>query len=98
MLAFDRETVDLDALQRAAYATARLMTVDIVATDSEYRCSLFPRDGSLEVDELAHRLRSEVVDQSLRLRIGRETESARNLILALAFSETGLLTDDQSSS
>ena len=38
----------------------------------------------------AHRMRSEVIDQSLRLRIARETEPLRNLIFALAFSRTGL--------
>ena len=41
-------------------------------------------------DELRHRIRSEVIDQTLRLRIARETEPVRNLIFALAFSQTGL--------
>ena len=35
-------------------------------------------------------MRSEVIDQTLRLRIGQETEPLRNLIFSFAFSQTGL--------
>jgi His-Xaa-Ser system protein HxsD len=93
-MAFDRTTVELDALQRAVYATASLMSVELSSTESEYVCSIYARADAADVSELEHRLRTEVIDQTLRLRIGRETESARNLILALAFSETGLVADE----
>ena len=42
-LAFDQATVDLDALQRSAYAVAAEMTVDIRACGADYVCTLFPR-------------------------------------------------------
>ena len=87
---FDRATIQLDALQRAAYAVATLMTVDIRASDDEYVCTLFPRYPGLDPYALVHRIRSEVIDQTLRLRIAQETEPLRNLIFALAFSQTGL--------
>jgi len=89
-VSFDCATTELDALHRAAYATADLMTVDITASDGRYVCQLFPRSPGADLEELAHRLRSEVIDQVLRLRIARETEPLRNLIFALAFSQTGL--------
>jgi His-Xaa-Ser system protein HxsD len=89
-VAFDRSTVQLDAVQRAAYAVAALMTVDIRASDDEYVCTLFPRELHTDLDALVHRIRSEVIDQTLRLRIAQETEPLRNLIFALAFSQTGL--------
>lgn len=89
-ITFDRTTVELDAVQRAAYAVAATMTVDIRTSADEYQCTLFPRDPDAEPADLAHRMRSEVIDQTLRLRIGRETEPLRNLIFALAFSQTGL--------
>lgn len=89
-VSFDRATVNLDALQRAVYALADLMTVDITASDGRYVCALFPRDPAADPDVLAHRVRSEVIDQTLRLRIAKETEPLRNLIFALAFSQTGL--------
>jgi hypothetical protein len=41
--------------------------------------------------DLAHMLRAEVIDQTLRVRIARETEPIRNLVFALAFSRTGLV-------
>ena len=87
---FDMSTISLDALQRAAYAVTDLMTVDITASDGTFVCTLYPRNRTDDVDELAHRLRAEVIDQTLRLRIAAQTEPLRNLIFALAFSETGL--------
>lgn len=87
---FDRATVQLDALQRAAYALAALATVDIRACGDEYVCTLFPRDAHTDPDALVHRMRSEVIDQTLRLRIAQDTEPLRNLIFALAFSQTSL--------
>lgn len=89
-VSFDQLTVDLDSLQKAAYALADLMTVDITAAGDRYVCELFPRYADADLDVLAHRIRSEVIDQSLRSRIARETEPLRNLIFALAFSRTGL--------
>ena len=87
---FDGSTTELDALQRAAYAVADLMTVDIRASGTDYICTLFPRSAGLDEDTLKHRIRAEVIDQALRLKIAKETEPIRNLIFALAFSETGL--------
>jgi His-Xaa-Ser system protein HxsD len=89
-ICFDGSITELDALQRAAYAVADLMTVDIRASGTDYVCTLFPRRAGLDEDVLKHRIRAEVIDQALRLRIARETEPIRNLIFALAFSETGL--------
>ena len=89
-LAFDRATVDLDALQRAAYAVAAEMTADIRVCGADFVCTLFPRAQGAGGDELRHRFRAEVNDQVLRLRIARETEPLRNLVFALAFSQTGL--------
>ena len=93
---FDRATVELDALQRAAYAVAAMMTVDIRASADDYMCTLFPRRAGLDEGELKHRIRTEVIDQTLRLRIAKETEPIRNLIFALAFSQTGLAEGEKS--
>jgi His-Xaa-Ser system protein HxsD len=90
MLAFDQAAVDLDALQRSAYAVAAEMTVDIRVCDADYVCTLFPRRRDATGDEVRHRFRMEVNDQILRVRIAKETEPLRNLVFALAFSQTGL--------
>jgi His-Xaa-Ser system protein HxsD len=90
-LTFDRAAVDLDALQRSAYAMAADVTVDIRVLSTEYVCTLFPRGHEASADEIQHRFRSEVNDQILRARIAKETEPLRNLVFALAFSQTGLV-------
>jgi His-Xaa-Ser system protein HxsD len=89
-LAFDQATVDLDALQRSAYAVAAVMTVDIHIFGTDYVCTLFPRKRH-DADDLKHRFRAEVNDQILRIQIAKETEQLRNLVFALAFSQTGLV-------
>lgn len=93
LVEFDRATVELDAIQRAAYALAATMTLDVSVVGSKFVCTLFPRDASVSCEQLGHVLRSEVNDQTLRQRIANETKPVRDLIFALAFSETGL-TDD----
>jgi His-Xaa-Ser system protein HxsD len=90
VLTFDQATVELDALQRSAYAVAGEMTVDIRVSGTDYTCALLPRKRETAGEELKHRFRMEVNDQILRVRIGRETEPLRNLVFALAFSQTGL--------
>ena len=89
-LTFDQATVDLDALQRSVYAVAAEMTADIRVCGADYVCTLFPRKQGAAGEELRHRFRAEVNDQILRARIAKETEPLRNLVFALAFSQTGL--------
>jgi His-Xaa-Ser system protein HxsD len=96
-LAFDQATVDLDALQRSAYAVAAEVTVDIRDSGADYVCTLFPRRGETDAEELRHRFRAEVNDQILRARIAKETDPLRNLVFALAFSRTGLVEDGETS-
>ena len=89
-LIFDQATVDLDALQRSVYAVAADMTVDIRLNGTDYVCTLFARHPGAD-DQLKHTFRAEVNDQILRARIAKETEPLRNLVFALAFSQTGLV-------
>ena len=96
MLSFDQATVNLDALQRSAYAMAAEMTVDIRVCGADYVCTLFPRKKDTTDEELKHRFRAEVNDQILRVRIAKETEPVRNLVFALAFSQTGLVEAENS--
>jgi His-Xaa-Ser system protein HxsD len=97
-VAFAKETTELDALQRAAYAVADVMTVNITAAGDQYVCTLYTRDPGADPGMLAHRIRAEVIDQALRLRIAAQTEPLRNLIFALAFSQTGLAEAEESPS
>lgn len=91
VVTFDRAVADLDSLQRSAYALTADITADIRVVGAEYVCTLFPRLQAVPSDELKHRFRAEVNDQILRARIAKETEPLRNLVFALAFSQTGLV-------
>lgn len=93
-LEFDSAAYSVDAVQRAAYRFSDRLSAT-VATGDPIRCVLFleTKDG-LEVEQLLAEFRKEVLDQVLRERIRRETEQVRNVILAHAFSNTGLIDDE----
>ena len=84
---FDPETTTVDAIQRAAYRLSDRLALDM-RTGETINCTIYPSAGE-DATELIAAFRNEVLDQVLRERIRDETAAARNLILALAFSQTG---------
>ena len=79
------------------HANAGLLTriADVFETldaDKEVRATVL--EESAAADEVVAEFRSEVLDQVLRERIRAETADVRNLVLALAFSKTGLTEAD----
>ena len=87
-LIFDAESHSADAIQRAAYRFADRFSLELTRDDANYHCRLhFVTD----VDEtVVNGFRVEVLDHVLRERIRIETEGTRNVVLALAFSNTSL--------
>jgi His-Xaa-Ser system protein HxsD len=90
-LEFDPAAVTVDAVQRAAYRVSDRLSIDL-QTGPTIRVTIHATDVGA-ADELAGTFRNEVLDQVLRERIRDETEAARNVILALAFSNTDVLTE-----
>jgi His-Xaa-Ser system protein HxsD len=92
---FPREAYSADAIQRAAYRLSDRLSLELGADYAVYRCTvtLAVEDGAA-ADALLAEFRNEALDQVLRERIRLETEESRNLILALAFSGTGLVADE----
>ena len=88
LVELDAAAHPVDAVQRAAYRFSDVFTVEVTADDGTLNCRLFARDQWSP--DWAHDFRAEVIDQILRARIRAETEHVRNLILAVAFSRTGL--------
>lgn len=91
IVSFDRAAYSIEAAQAAAYRFIDRLTIVVSTTDSELRCEVEPIAGR-DVDlasEIAD-FKRELLDQQLRSRIKAQTEDVRNLILALAFSRTGL--------
>jgi His-Xaa-Ser system protein HxsD len=95
VISFDRTGHSVDAIQRAAYRFSDRLSCEITATADgpiDVRASLL--DEQADADSLIADFRNEVLDQVLRERIRAETGDVRNLVLALAFSRTGLADGD----
>jgi His-Xaa-Ser system protein HxsD len=91
-LLFDAALFSGDAIQRAALNLSDRLSCDIAVEEETFRCTLhIPAEPESDVEALLADFRNEVLDQTLRERIRGETHDVRNLILALAFSETGLV-------
>jgi His-Xaa-Ser system protein HxsD len=89
---FDTSANSLDAVQRAAYKFSDRLSSEVTLDGSVVRCLLHFSDDSADgVDATVADFRNEVLDQTLRERIRGETQEVRNLILALAFANTGLV-------
>jgi His-Xaa-Ser system protein HxsD len=94
-LCFDRAAHSVDAIQRAAYRFSDRLSLDLVAEDTVYRCHIhFDETDEYAINQVLADFRKEVLDQTLRERIRAETQEVRNLILALAFSNTGLAVEE----
>ena len=89
-LEFDSALHSADAIQRAAYRFCDRVSLELRQRDGCFVCVLTLL-GEPETDDLVIAdFRTEVLDQVLRGRIREQTEPVRNLILALAFSNTHL--------
>jgi His-Xaa-Ser system protein HxsD len=95
-LLFDEAIYSIEALKKAAYRGISYYSVVIKKEGAQYEC-LFSFPEKTTPEQIAKYLdgyKKEVLDQDLRETIKKETEGVRNLILAHAFSKTGLIGDE----
>jgi len=94
---FDSRVLTLTAIKKAAYKYLDSFVCDIRILDNEMRCLLsFTTSISKETcAQLVDDFKKEVLDQDLREKLKAETEPVRNLILAHAFSRTGIVRNEQ---
>jgi His-Xaa-Ser system protein HxsD len=92
---FDASLHSADAIQRAVYRLSDRLSCDLAADVAAFRCTIHldPEEPD-RGDALLAEFRNTVLDETLRERIRDDTKEVRNLILALAFSNTGLVDDD----
>lgn len=95
-LTFDSKVYSLNAVKTAAHRFLRFLTTDISIVDGQILCSLTFPSGVTEQQslQLVTDFKKEVLDQDLRERLKVETEAVRNVILAHAFSKTGLVSNE----
>ena len=90
-LEIDEQIYCLEVVQKAAYRFIDRLTILISKSDGKLVCEVDPVAGTEEqFDENIADFKRELLDQQLRKQIKDETEAARNLILAYAFSRSGL--------
>lgn len=91
-ISFDERVFSLIAIKKAAYRYVYAFTTEISIADGQITCMLTFDSPTNEADELrlSADFKKEVLDQDLREKLQVETEAVRNVILAHAFSQTGL--------
>lgn len=96
-LTFDNHTYSLTAVKKAAYKYLDRFSAEISIEAKTITCILrFTSSVDHDVRaRLVEDFRKEVLDQDLRETLKLETEAARNLILAYAFSQTAIVRDDK---
>ncbi|CAN7740273.1 His-Xaa-Ser system protein HxsD [Variovorax sp. LjRoot178] len=93
-LTFDLNLYSMLAVEKACYRFSDRFACIMNTKDSDLIVELSPKrkDMSDEAREIAlNDFKTEVLDQNLREKIKTETAPVRNLILAHAFSRTGLI-------
>lgn len=90
-LQIDSSVYSLEATQKSAYRFIDKLTILINSNGDQHECDIEPVAGhENKFEENVANFKRELLDQQLRKQIKEETEPARNLILAYAFSRSGL--------
>ncbi len=89
-VSFAAPTTSIDAIQRAAYRFSDRFSCELLPGEATHVCVLRSR-GDSDIDAEVESFRVEVLDQTLRERVRAETEPIRTMILAQAFSRTGVV-------
>ena len=94
-LVFDERLYDAQVLQKAAYRSINFLTVDITPEGGQFVCALSSNIGVDEQSFLSavQEFKKDALDYQLRHRLAVETQPIKNLILGLAFSKTGLISE-----
>ena len=97
VVSFDARVFSLAAVKKAAYRYIHEFAADISISGDEIKCVLLMTERADEQRTrcIVSEFRKEALDQDLRERLRAETEPVRNLILAHAFSRTGLVANEQ---
>lgn len=95
-ISVDLAAFSLESIKRSAYRFTDRFSVNIHVEGSVASCDLNFDAGISEemVERFVAAFQKDLLDQDLRAKVREETKDVRNLILAYAFSRTGLIADD----
>jgi His-Xaa-Ser system protein HxsD len=99
-LTVDLAVYSLDCIKRSAYRFTDSFALDLRIEGNVALCALSfdAKTSDQEIDSVVASFQKELLDQDLRATVRAETKDVRNLILAHAFSRTGLIGDEPLSS
>ncbi len=92
-ITFEVAAFSILAIQKACYRFSDIASFEVQPKNDSITVKATPLSQRSEegLEFLVQRLRNEAIDQQLREKIREQTEGVRNLILAHAFSKTGLI-------
>lgn len=90
VIVFDGKSYCFSAIQKSAYRFIDRLTIKIEQQELNIVCEIDLVNSNNNLEKIVDDFKREVLDQELREKIKQETEGVRNLILAYAFSKTGL--------
>jgi His-Xaa-Ser system protein HxsD len=96
-LKFDADIYSCLAIEKGCYRLSDVLSAVVAKDGKDYLVQItFLGNGKTPegIEATLARLKNEILDQNLREKIKVETAATRNLILAYAFSRTGLIAND----
>ncbi len=89
---FSTNVYTLETIKKAAYRLSETCAFEFRIDGDDFVCELLFADSTTneQIGETERQFRTEVLDQDLRQLIADETAPIRNVILANAFSRSGL--------
>lgn len=92
VLTFDQRLYDAEVIQKAAYRGQYAFTLDIKVQGEELICTLLANitTPSETFTSAVEEFKKDVLDYQLRKKLQDQTAAVRNVILGVAFSQSGL--------
>ena len=89
---YDMCLYSAEVIQKAAYKGINHFTLNLQIKGNEFHCQLHRNIKTSEeaFQHAVEEFKKDVLDYQLREKIKSETEPLRNLVLSIAFSNTGL--------
>jgi len=93
VLNFDQRLYDAEVIQKAAYRGQYAFTLNIQLQGEELVCTLLANITTLSETfaNAVEDFKKDVLDYQLRKKLHDQTSAVRNVILGVAFSQSGLI-------
>lgn len=91
---YDTTLYDIDCIKASIYKFNKKISCKVDLSDNQFVCLFEPLQSDFDFNQFFIQFDQELIDQELRNIISKKTNDYRNLILSVAFSKTGLHSDE----